>query len=265
MVLAEIAGCINTLGRFLGCRDLDGLSGVCMARRFGIDRADVGVLFGGSIVHGGDVFARMMLGNLARKYMVVGGAGHTTESLRGQFKAVCPEMEVEGRSEAECFADYLRLKYGLTVDYLETRSTNCGNNISFCLDLLRKNGVEPSSIIFVQDASMQRRMDAGFRKYLPGDVQLINYAAYEAEVIVKDNSLQFAEDVLGMWDMKRYISLLLGEIPRLRDDAQGYGPNGSGFIAHVDIPPEAEEAFCCLNRVYSKLVRKADGRFAKPI
>ncbi len=265
MVLAEVANYINTLGRFLGCRDLDELSGACLARRFGINRADVGVLFGGSIVHGGDVFARMMRGNLARRYMIVGGAGHTTESLRGQFKAVCPEMEVEGRSEAECFAGYLRLKYGLTADYLETRSTNCGNNITFCLDLLRKNGVALSSIIFVQDASMQRRMDAGFRKYLPGDVQLINYAAYEAEAVVKDGTLQFAEDILGMWDMNRYISLLLGEIPRLRDDAQGYGPNGKGFIAHVDIPLEAEDAFCCLSQVYAELVRKADERFARPI
>lgn len=30
----------------------------------------------------------------------------------------------------------------------------------------------------------------------------------------------------GVWSVERYISLLLGEVPRLRDDANGYGPQG---------------------------------------
>ena len=41
-----------------------------------------------------------------------------------------------------------------------------------------------------------------------------------------------------MWDMERYVSLLMGETPRLTDDAAGYGPHGAGYIAHVDIPEE---------------------------
>ncbi len=36
--------------------------------------------------------------------------------------------------------------------------------------------------------------------------------------------------------MGRYLALLLGELPRLLDNAQGYGPNGKGFITHVDFP-----------------------------
>jgi hypothetical protein len=35
----------------------------------------------------------------------------------------------------------------------------------------------------------------------------------------------------------------MGEIPRLRDDKEGYGPRGKGFIVHVDIPDEVEEAW----------------------
>ena len=46
-----------------------------------------------------------------------------------------------------------------------------------------------------------------------------------------------------MWDMERYISLLLGEIPRLRDDSDGYGPNGKNYLAHIDIPDSVTEAF----------------------
>ena len=36
------------------------------------------------------------------------------------------------------------------------------------------------------------------------------------------------------------MELLLGEIRRLRDDESGYGPQGAGFIGHVDIPPIVE-------------------------
>lgn len=42
---------------------------------------------------------------------------------------------------------------------------------------------------------------------------------------------------------ERLLSLALGEIPRLRDDENGYGPRGRGFIAHVDIPEKVEAAW----------------------
>ena len=63
-----------------------------------------------------------------------------------------------------------------------------------------------------------------------------------------------------MWQPKRYIDLLMGEIPRLRDDADGYGPNGRGFIAHVDLPPEVEAAFAELRSDFS--VREANPLYA---
>lgn len=59
----------------------------------------------------------------------------------------------------------------------------------------------------------------------------------------------------GVWDVRRFISLLLGEIPRLRDDATGYGPQGKGFIDHVDIPAEVEEAHGWLTERYPQLLR----------
>ena len=41
----------------------------------------------------------------------------------------------------------------------------------------------------------------------------------------------------------RYLALILGELPRLADNPQGYGPQGKGFIAHVDIPPYIAQAW----------------------
>ena len=65
-----------------------------------------------------------------------------------------------------------------------------------------------------------------------------------------------------MWSRDKYIELLLGEIPRLRDDKDGYGPNGKDFIAHVDIPAEVETAFGKLKQQLKIDIRKANKQFA---
>ena len=144
-------------------------------------------------------------------------------------------------------------------DALECTSTNCGNNITHLLDLMREKGFDCGSFLLIQDASMQRRMEAGLRKYAP-EARIVNYAAYQAEFAVRENHLAFAQPIFGMWQPKRYIDLLMGEIPRLRDDADGYGPNGRGFIAHVDLPPEVEAAFVELRSDFS--VREANPLYA---
>lgn len=259
--MKRIAENINILGRFCGVRDVPELTCAELEKVLGVGQADVMVLFGGSILCGGDVLAQAMQRGVAKKYVIVGGAGHTTQTLRVKMRGEFAELETEGLPEAQVFAKYLKHRYGLEADYLECNSTNCGNNITYLLDLLRENGVELSSIILSQDASMQRRMDAGMRKHA-GDVRIVNYAVYAAEVVEKDGALAYAGDIWGMWDMERYISLLMGEIPRLSDDAEGYGPNGKGFIAHVDIPQPVRAAFEELKKVYSQLVRGANPEYA---
>lgn len=52
-----------------------------------------------------------------------------------------------------------------------------------------------------------------------------------------------------LWQMDRFLDLVTGEIPRLRDDADGYGPQGKAFIPHVDIPPEVEEAYARVRKI----------------
>ena len=46
-----------------------------------------------------------------------------------------------------------------------------------------------------------------------------------------------------LWDIERLIELVLGEIPRLRDDENGYRPRGRDFITHVDLAVEVEMAW----------------------
>ena len=65
-----------------------------------------------------------------------------------------------------------------------------------------------------------------------------------------------------MWDVDRYINLLMGEIPRLTDNEQGYGPNGKNFLAHVDIPNRVVTAFEDLKPIYGNHIRKANPKYS---
>ena len=256
-MLKNVAKNINILGRFCGKRDIEDLTAEELNSKYGMTQADVMVLFGGSIMCGGDVLAKAMKNKIAKKYVIVGGAGHTTETLRVKMHKEYPDIETAGLPEAEIFAKYLKYRYGLEPDFSECKSTNCGNNITYLLDLLKENKVDFKSIIISQDATMQHRMEAGLRKYAEEDVQIINYAAYSANVIVEDGELKYYNDIWGMWDINRYISLLMGEIPRLSDNENGYGPKGKDFIAHVDISDEVKHAFHELCNEYSELIREA--------
>ncbi len=258
----ESAKLINMLGDFCGCRDVAELTNEKLREAYGISQADVMVLFGGSILCGGDVLAKAMKQNAAKTYVIVGGVGHTTEALRVQMHREFPEFEAENLPEAGLFAAYLKLRYGLAADYLECKSTNCGNNITNLLDLLQAHGISFRSIILCQDATMQRRMYAGLRKYLSDDIIIINYASYQAKVIERAGELSFAEEILGMWDMEHYLTLLMGELPRLSDNKEGYGPNGKDFIAHVDIPVQVLSAFEAMKTDCGSLIRKANPLYA---
>lgn len=254
----RIAECINILGEFCGKRDVLHLTPEKMKQKYNIVQADIMVLFGGSIMCGGDVLAHAMQNNIAKKYIIVGGEGHTTETLRIKMNREFSNIETKGLPEAKIFAAYLKYQYGLEPDLLECNSTNCGNNITFLLDLLKKHNISFKTIILAQDATMQHRMEAVLRKYVEDDVTIINYAVYLAKVIVDNSEFVFENTIWGMWDIERYITLLMGEISRLSDNADGYGPKGKNFITHVDIPNKVKEAFLELRKEYSSMVREAN-------
>lgn len=255
------AECINILGEFCGKRDVPALTREELKRAYGMEQADVMVLFGGSILCGGDVLAEAMKNQVAKKYVIVGGEGHTTETLRVKMHEEFPDIMTEGKPEAQVFEAYLEHRFGLHADYLECSSTNCGNNITFLLELLEKNQIPFQSMIMCQDATMQRRMEAGLRKYAP-DTTIINFAAYRVTVLERDGRLEYDRPIWGMWEMDRYISLLMGEIPRLSDDPEGYGPRGKDFIARVDIPAEVADAFRKLKENYGSNIRQANPLYA---
>ncbi|WP_080657014.1 ElyC/SanA/YdcF family protein [Selenomonas ruminantium] len=259
--MAKIAEAVNILGNFCGPRDIDKLTTAALEDKYHIPRVDVAVLFGGSILAGGEVFAEIMKKQLAEKYIIVGGAGHTTETLQRKMAACLGRKVPSDACEAELFNEYLQEKHGLAADYLEKESTNCGNNITFLLSLLEKEKLPHDSVLMVQDATMQRRMEAGWRHHA-GAGLVVNYAAYKVKVTGNEKGLAYEGVPAGMWDMDRYVELLMGDAQRLQDTPDGYGPKGKNFIAHVNMPFEVKEAFRYLQKFYG--VRKANPAYAKP-
>ena len=255
----DIANCINIISDFCGKRDIDFLTKEELYKKYNINKADIMVLFGGSIICGGDVLADAINNDIADKYIIVGGAGHTTESLRMQMRKELPDIFIDDKiTEAEMFNIYINKKYGFNADLLELKSTNCGNNITYMLSLLKENNIDFNSIIICQDSTMQYRMEAALRKYISDDILIINYAAYKVKVININDKLIYEKEVLGMWDIDRYISLLMGEVQRLNDDENGYGPKGKDFIVHIDIPDDVMNAFFELKKEYADYIRKAN-------
>ncbi|HFI0632005.1 TPA: hypothetical protein ACGO4G_000545 [Streptococcus suis] len=136
-------------------------------------------------------------------------------------------------------------------------------DFTYKLDLLAEKDIDFQSILLMQDATMQRRMWATMKKYA-ADKLLLNYASYQVTVREEEDQLQFDNTPFGMWDMDRYLSLLLGEIPRLRDDEEGYGPSGSNYLAHIDIPQVVEESYQLVQEKTGLASRKANPKFASP-
>ena len=255
---ARVARAINTLAAFCGPRDVSALTPVALRDERGWSSADVLILFGGSILAGAETMADAIRNEVATTTMLVGGHGHTTETLRRVVADRLPLAgAVDAGSEAEIFETYLREVHGLSVDLLERESTNCGNNISFALRLLEQANVPHERMILIQDATMQRRMSAGLKKARP-KADVIDFASSAVRVEAADDLLRYVDPPDSMWPIGRFASLLMGEVDRLRDDQRGYGPRGSGWIAHVDVPPDVEVAYQVLARSGEFSARTAD-------
>lgn len=262
MELKKTAENINILADFCGMRDISQLKQHSLKEKYGFEQADLLILFGGSIPAGCDEAANGYKNGIARRLMIAGGEGHTTNLLRQSIHDRYPEIPVQGRMEADIMQDYISRTYGIQDILIERDSTNCGNNITNALKILKSNHIEAKNVILIQDAAMQRRMSAGFAKHAP-NITVINYAAYCSRVIVQNEKLEFYDKFLwGMWSMEQYITLLMGEIPRLSNDENGYGPKGCDYIAAVDIPETVRKAFMELKESYSENIRTANPKYA---
>lgn len=201
--------------------------------------------------------------------IIAGGIGHSTQYL---YDAVARDRELgisisQGMAEADLLVEIARKAFdvdgavgsGKLRLIVDDESTNCGSNAIETKRILDENGIWPRRLVVVQDPTMHRRTLAGFERIYAEDErartdgmpELLGWTLQPKVALGSEGELIWSMEEGStdeLWDPARFISLVLGEIPRLRDDNEGYGPNGAGFIAHVDIPAAVEEAWWRLSQ-----------------
>lgn len=253
---------LNCLIQYLAKRDLPALTPDALLKQRGTAQVDLLILMGGITTA---VFAKTAAdafhAGLAKQFMIVGGDGHSTKNLRRNVMThpVYGSVPTDGRPEADILCDIAVEFFSMERDqiFIENRSTNCGNNATYALDVIRDRSFSAESALIIQDPMMQRRTVESFNhEWKKENTAFHAYAPVIPLLEEGPNGFSFSNpDHETYYEISAFLDLLMGEIPRLRDDADGYGPNGHGFINHVDIPDEVLSAFNRLTNTFSKHIR----------
>lgn len=167
--------------------------------------------------------------------IIAGGIGHATKYLRYN-------MDVENAlSEAELMAGLVR-HAGYQGELLQDRtSTNTGSNASHALALAPKNW---RRVMLVQDPLLARRSQLTFEQVWGPNYQLTRFSP-QALHLTKLDPVNFEDQPAyhNAWPSAYFTELLLGELQRLWDTPQGYGPLGANYLRHVDIPDDVLAAY----------------------
>ena len=219
---------LSEVASFLARRDVDHLEQ--------IPPVDFVVLLGSSLLTTVEIAATVFTSGKTPRILIAGGIGHSTELLydvvrrSSQFQ----DIPVQDRPESEILADILTRHFDVPTSAIvvEDRSTNCGGNAREVRRILSEQGIEPKRLLLIQDPTMQRRSHASFERAWRGNVapEFFSFAPFIPKV---EGGVLTPHD---QWSWSRFISLVVGEIPRLIDGPTGYGPLGKDFIEHVDIP-----------------------------
>jgi hypothetical protein len=201
--------------------------------------------------------------------VLCGGIGHSTPLLRDAICGAYPDIkpnDVDGLPEARIFEKAMQMAWpGLCgrvdrgdIEYMvEEKSTNCGANANLAVGLMESRGISPESLIIVQDPTMMRRTIASFEtaydtlQSRSTPKQIIPWSTFTPHLSLNDGEVEWDisdfcdknASVNELWTMDRFLGLITGEIARLNNDVDGYGPKGKGFIGHVDIPEDVLESW----------------------
>jgi len=243
---------VNRICRYLARDDFDQRRPRAsdIQARTGKSQFDVVAVFGNPVLATVEIACSLFADGVAARLLFSGGVGHSTGLLHENIQnspryghltrsgAITP-----GMSEADMMSAVATSGCAVPASAIlvENRSTNTGENARFTWDLLRSNLPGVRNILIMQDPVMQRRAMLTMTQAVSGGPQepaLFSHAVFVPEVspsgIVTPGG--FAEP--PPWQLARLLSLALGEMARLKNDEQGYGPRGRGFIPAEDIPAE---------------------------
>ncbi|EBX9481064.1 YdcF family protein [Salmonella enterica subsp. enterica serovar Abony] len=231
---------VNTVGQWLAQNDFSGEQPYS---------SDCVVLAGNAVIPTIDAACRIAKAQ-GVPLLISGGIGHSTPFLYAVIARhpLYHTIRTTGRAEAVILADIANQFWRIPAEkiWLEDRSTNCGENARFSCALIRQAKENINTAIVVQDPTMQRRTIATFRRVTDDDTDAPRWLSFPGFVPILrhlNGGTRFVNVEEGIWTVERYLSLIAGELPRLRDDETGYGPRGKDFIIHVDIPRDIENAW----------------------
>lgn len=188
-----------------------------------------------------DKAAQMYLNGQVDQLFLVGGVGHATRILYENFEKQGFHFE-DGMSESEICRQYLKEVYDLPdkAFLIESKSTNSGENATFSLEILHSLGAVPEKILLMNDPTLQRRTRATFEKVWQNEQTIFaNAVPFVPEILHFSEEIIFtAKELNHQWPKEYFHALVLGEMERLHDDENGYGPKGKDFIPHIDISEE---------------------------
>lgn len=217
---AETLLAVNTVGQWLAQNDFSGEQPYS---------SDCVVLAGNAVIPTIDAACRIAKAQDV-PLLISGGIGHSTPFLYAVIArhSRYHTIRTSGRAEAAILADIANQFWHIPAEkiWLEDRSTNCGENARFSCALIRQAKENINTAIVVQDPTMQRRTIAAFRRVTNDDTDAPRWLSFPGFVPVLrhlNGGTRFANVEEGIWTVERYLSLIAGELPRLRDDETGYG------------------------------------------
>lgn len=185
-----------------------------------------------------------------------GRAGHSTQPLyenlsnSGYGSLARQRLIHESMAEAEMYAVVAQNVFGIPASriLIENRSANSGENCRFSLQMLQQANRRLDSVLILQDPLMQRRSMLTWTREAEtvGSYERVySHAVFVPRVEPgPDSLLRFPGDqAQGTWTMERFLSIILGEVDRLHDTEDGYGPRGRNFLSHVEIPEAVLESY----------------------
>ncbi|WP_048001043.1 YdcF family protein [Lactiplantibacillus herbarum] len=166
--------------------------------------------------------------------IIAGGIGHATKYLR-------QNLHVENDlSEAQMMAELVRHGGYQGEIQLDQTSTNTGSNATNARDLAPNTW---QHVLLVQDPLLARRTALTFSANWDSSIQLSRYQPDSLQLATLQPFQLTTQQYQNAWPAAYFTELLLGELQRLADTPTGYGPNGKGFIPHVEIPATVMTAF----------------------
>lgn len=239
----EIVDAVNKISRFLAFRQLNDLTVDELYKEYNIKKVDILLLLGSDLPKIVEIGCNAYQEGLCDYLLFCGGIGHSTQNLKEKVSAILNvDISHLPETEAELYSYLARIKYSVPENkiIIENKSANTAENIKFAMHILKEREIAGNSFLLLQDPILQRRSYVTAQDYIIENKTLISYAPFIVQINEKENMLPFYP---YLWPKDRFYELILGEIWRLRDDEKGYGPRGKGFIRHVDIPQDIEEAY----------------------